>query len=69
MKRSLSKLIRGADSVAVTHRLPNEHNKAVGDPYTTRELPDGLDVAFGLKRGSLGREEAGKRRARGQKRY
>ena len=33
----------------MTHRLPNEHYEAVGDPYAARELPGGLKVMFGLK--------------------
>ena len=61
MKRSLSKLVRGADSVE-THRLPNEHNKAVGDAYATREVPSGLNVTFGL-------ECVDERRKGRQKRY
>ncbi len=47
----------------MTHRLPNEHNKTVGDPYAAKELPGGLNVMFGLKeRGGLEREEEGKRK-------
>ena len=46
----------------MTHRLPNEHYEAVGDPYAARELPGGLKVMFVLKeKGGLGRErEEGK---------
>lgn len=63
MKQSLSKHIRGADSV-VTHRLPNEHDKAVGDPYATGELPGRLDVTFGLEGTRQKAEEEGKLRGR-----
>jgi hypothetical protein len=62
----------GTDSVLMTHRLPNEHYEAVGDPYATRELPGGLKVMFGLKgkgrvrkrREAQGREGKGKRSGR-----
>jgi len=50
------------DGEGMTHRLPNEHDKAVGDAYAAREFPGGLEVMFGLnkKKGGLGRE--GKRK-------
>jgi hypothetical protein len=54
----------------VTHRLPNEHYEAVGDPYAARELPGGLGM-FGLKgkgrvRKTEGREGEGEEK-RGRK--
>ena len=49
--------------VLMTHRLPNEHYEAVGDPYAARELPGGLKVMFGLKGKGRVRKE-GKRKGR-----
>lgn len=52
----------------VTHRLANEHYKAVGDPYAARELPSGLEVMFGLERkkaGLGGREGEEKEKEKG----
>ena len=52
----------------MTHRLANEHYKAVGDPYAARELPSGLEVMFGLERkkaGLGGREGEEKEKEKG----
>jgi hypothetical protein len=48
----------------MTHRLPNEHYEAVGDPYAARELPGGLKVMFGLKGKGRVRKEGEEKRAR-----
>jgi hypothetical protein len=65
------KLTRGADSVVKAHGQPNEHNKAVRDPYATPVDPGGLKVEFGLKKAGQGRgrEAQGKRSGRERKRY
>jgi hypothetical protein len=71
--RTVRKLMIGTESVLMTHRLPNEHYEAVGDPYAAREFPGGLKVMFGLKgkgrvrKGEEGREARGRGREAGAK--
>jgi hypothetical protein len=64
--RIVRKLMIGTDGVLMTHRLPNEHYEAVGDPYATGELPGGLKVMFGLKGKGRVRKRGEGREAQGR---